>query len=165
MLVPFSSIPILNPTSHHIAGGSELSHAMAFIRSHPSVLKDVMLFSVAGATGQLFIFETLEKFGSLTLVTITVTRKLFTMLLSLVVFNHRLTSGQWTGVTTVFAGIGIEAYVKRQDAKRKHEQQRQKLKPAKDGQHTPSSLLDGQVELNANGRLTPVHDKQRLKDI
>lgn len=44
---------------------------------------------------------------------ITLTRKMFTMILSVVVYNHALTVGQWVGAGTVFAGIGVEAWVKR----------------------------------------------------
>ncbi|KAG0148439.1 hypothetical protein CROQUDRAFT_654949 [Cronartium quercuum f. sp. fusiforme G11] len=94
------------------SNGNEFTAALEFIKTYPTVLKDILLFSTAGAIGQLFIFETLSHFGSLTLVTITVTRKLFTMLLSVVVFNHQLTLGQWAGVAIVFSGIGLEALVK-----------------------------------------------------
>ena len=45
--------------------------------------------------------------------TITLTRKLFTMLLSVVVYKHQLTLGQWAGAGVVFAGISVEAFVKR----------------------------------------------------
>lgn len=41
------------------------------------------------------------------------TRKLFTMLLSVIVYNHKLTKGQWLGAGVVFAGISVEAIVKR----------------------------------------------------
>lgn len=44
---------------------------------------------------------------------VTLTRKLFTMILSVVVYNHELTYGQWLGAAIVFAGIGVEALVKR----------------------------------------------------
>jgi len=44
--------------------------------------------------------------------TITLTRKLFTMLLSVIVYNHTLSSGQWLGAAIVFAGISVEAWVK-----------------------------------------------------
>ena len=50
---------------------------------------------------------------------VTVTRKLFTMLLSVVVFEHRLAWGQWVGVGVVFLGIGVEAGIKRLDVMRK----------------------------------------------
>ena len=35
------------------------------------------------------------------------------MLLSVVVYNHKLTLGQWAGAGIVFAGISVEAWVKR----------------------------------------------------
>lgn len=35
------------------------------------------------------------------------------MLLSVVVYNHQLTLGQWAGAAVVFAGISVEAFVKR----------------------------------------------------
>jgi solute carrier family 35 (UDP-galactose transporter), member B1 len=38
---------------------------------------------------------------------------MFTMILSVIVYNHALTKGQWLGAATVFAGISVEAWVKR----------------------------------------------------
>ena len=35
------------------------------------------------------------------------------MLLSVVIYNHKLTGGQWLGAAVVFAGISVEAFVKR----------------------------------------------------
>lgn len=35
------------------------------------------------------------------------------MLLSVIVYNHKLTPGQWVGAGVVFAGISVEAFVKR----------------------------------------------------
>lgn len=35
------------------------------------------------------------------------------MLLSVIVYNHKLTPGQWAGAGVVFAGISVEAFVKR----------------------------------------------------
>lgn len=169
MNIPLPSIPFLPflSSSSLPTGHSELANALSFIHSHPKVLRDILLFSIAGATGQLFIFDTLENFGSLTLVTITVTRKLFTMLLSLVVFNHHLALRQWVGVFTVFAGIGIEAYVKRQETLEK--KRLKKLKALKDGEAIGGSGENGSL-LNAakqrkhgniSGSVTPV----RMKDL
>ncbi len=50
---------------------------------------------------------------------VTVTRKLFTMLLSVIVFEHSLSKGQWLGVAVVFGGIGVEAGIKRRDVMRR----------------------------------------------
>lgn len=126
-LLPLPHIPVIHPSA---AGTSEMMEALAFIRSHPSIISPLAQFAFTGALGQLFIFETLQHFGSLTLVfvylylslsftyshlrrTITLTRKLFTMLLSVVIYKHSLTPGQWVGAAVVFAGISVEAVVKR----------------------------------------------------
>ncbi|KXS15917.1 UAA transporter [Gonapodya prolifera JEL478] len=86
----------------------DLSAAMSFCFDHPAVWRDILIFSLAGGIGQLFIFYTLGTFGSLVLVTVTVTRKMFSILLSVIWFGHVLTLGQWLAVGLVFAGIGFE---------------------------------------------------------
>jgi solute carrier family 35 (UDP-galactose transporter), member B1 len=35
------------------------------------------------------------------------------MILSVVIYNHQLTLGQWAGAAVVFGGISVEAWVKR----------------------------------------------------
>ncbi|ORZ18514.1 UAA transporter [Absidia repens] len=91
----------------------ELQQAILFCSTHPAVIRDILLFGLCGAIGQCFIFYTLQHYGSLRLVTVTVTRKLFTMLLSVFWFNHVLSVGQWSGVALVFSAIGLEAYIKK----------------------------------------------------
>ncbi|KAG2145896.1 UDP-galactose transporter [Suillus clintonianus] len=110
--LPLPHIPVLHPSS---SSQSEFANAIGFIRTHPSVIGPLVQFSLTGALGQLFIFETLQHFGSLTLVMITLTRKMFTMVLSVVVYDHKLTFGQWAGAGIVFGGISVEAWVKRKE--------------------------------------------------
>ncbi|KAJ6446409.1 solute carrier family 35 member B1 protein [Purpureocillium lavendulum] len=99
-----------------VAGSAgELGAALDFMRRYPSVWKDVLGFAACGAVGQVFIFYTLSTFSSVLLVTVTVTRKMFTMILSVVAFGHRLTHMQWLGVGLVFGGIGVEAGIARQE--------------------------------------------------
>ncbi len=98
---------------------SQLSTAVQFISEYPAVLYDIILFGICGAFGQLFIFYTLEHFGSLVLVTVTVTRKMLSMLLSVIWFNHKLGLGQWVGIICVFGGVGSEAYLKYKQQKSK----------------------------------------------
>jgi solute carrier family 35 (UDP-galactose transporter), member B1 len=127
-LLPLPYIPVLHPSNDV---RSEFAAALEFIIQHPSIVSPLAQFACTGALGQLFIFETLQHFGSLTLVyvrlspsacsvyiyrsdsTITLTRKLFTLLLSVAIYNHKLALGQWFGAAVVFAGISVEAYVKR----------------------------------------------------
>jgi len=127
-VLPLPYIPVIHPST---GGQAELVTALTFVRNHPSVVLPLAQFALTGALGQLFIFETLQHFGSLTLVTITLTRKLFTMLLSVVVYNHKLTPGQWLGAAIVFAGISVEAFVKRKDVHAKRviqEKEKAKIK-------------------------------------
>ncbi|KAF9464184.1 UAA transporter family-domain-containing protein [Collybia nuda] len=127
-VLPLPYIPVIHPSTD---GQTELMGALTFIRNHPSIILPLGQFAFTGALGQLFIFETLQHFGSLTLVTITLTRKLFTMLLSVIVYNHKLTPGQWAGAGIVFAGISVEAFVKRKDVHAKRviqEKEKAKIK-------------------------------------
>ena len=104
-----SAYLLLNPWSN------ELGEALAFVREYPKVGVDILGFAFCGAVGQVFIFYTLAKFGSLVLVTVTVTRKMLSMVFSVVAFGHSLSVMQMLGVGFVFAGIGAEAEVKRRN--------------------------------------------------
>ncbi|KAG0030136.1 UDP-galactose transporter [Podila clonocystis] len=112
---------------------TELASAIAFCQTHPAIIKDIAMFSICGALGQCFIFYTLEQYGSLSLVTVTVTRKLFTILLSVVAYGHHLNVNQWLMVGVVFSGIGLEAYVKRSE------------KLAKMGEHKKEKTIEKEV--------------------
>jgi UDP-galactose transporter B1 len=58
------------------------------------------------------------------LVTVTVTRKMLTMIISVVWFGHQLSFMQWLGVGLVFGGVGGEGVIQRQEkAKKKTVQQ------------------------------------------
>lgn len=103
---------------------TQFNEAIDFITAHPAVLKDIILFGLCGGLGQVFIYYTLARYGSIVLVTVTVTRKMFSMLLSVVWFNHKLSAGQWAGVFAVFGGIGAEAYIKYAEKKKQHSKEK-----------------------------------------
>jgi solute carrier family 35 (UDP-galactose transporter), member B1 len=111
--------PILAPTplgtALSLPQRDELREALAFVSRHPSVGYDVLAFSICGAFGQVFIFHTLATFSSLLLVTVNVTRKMLTMVLSVLWFGHRISGMQWVGVGLVFGGIGGEAVMNRRE--------------------------------------------------
>lgn len=105
---------------------NELSSALAFVRDNPAVGKDVLLFCLCGAVGQIFIYYTLSNFSSLLLVTVTVTRKMLTMMLSVLWFGHRLSGMQWIGVGLVFGGVGAEGWIARREKAAKEKAKREK---------------------------------------
>ncbi|CAX43186.1 UDP-galactose transporter, putative [Candida dubliniensis CD36] len=101
----------------------EIDYTINFINNYPELLIDIMGFAICGAIGQVFIFIILEKFDSIILITATVTRKMLSMILSVILFGHHLSWEQWVGVGLVFGGIGLEAFIK---FKQQQQQQSQK---------------------------------------
>ena len=63
--------------------------------------------------------HTLSTFSSVLLVTVTVTRKMVTMMLSVFAFGHRLSQMQYLGVGLVFGGISVEAAIAMREKKAK----------------------------------------------
>lgn len=92
---------------------------VTFCVGHPQALRDVFLYCVCGAVGQLFIFLTLTAYGSLTNTLITTTRKFFSILLSSVLSGSTLLPLQWGGVSLVFAGLFWNILMKVQKSREK----------------------------------------------
>lgn len=105
---------------------NELAAALNFIAKHPLAFPDILSFAACGAIGQIFIYYTLSKFSSLLLVTVTVTRKMLTMMLSVLWFGHRLSGMQWLGVGLVFGGVGAEGLIQRREKLAKAEAKKKK---------------------------------------
>ncbi|KAI1338029.1 UAA transporter [Xylariaceae sp. FL0016] len=117
-----------------VAGAAgELESALDFLARYPAVWRDILGFAAFGAVGQVFIFYTLSTFSSVLLVTVTVTRKMFTMILSVVAFGHRLSRMQVLGVGLVFGGIGVEAAIARREKMAKEEAKRQRGQQSQGG--------------------------------
>lgn len=90
----------------------EIAYTIDFVHKYPQALGNILAFAILGSVGQVFVFIILEKFDSLILVTATVTRKMISMILSVLLFGHHLTLVQWGGVLLVFIGIAYEAVAK-----------------------------------------------------
>ncbi|GAB1610151.1 solute carrier family 35 member B1-like [Argonauta hians] len=79
-----------------------------FAYRHPKVLVGILAFGIASAIGQTFIFLTVSKFGPLTCSIVTTTRKFFTILASVIIFQNPLSSRQWIGTVLVFTGLALD---------------------------------------------------------
>jgi len=73
---------------------------------------DVALFCLCGAVGQLFIFATIRRFGSLANTLVCTTRKFFNILLSVLLNGNPLLPQQWAAVGLVFAGLLVSSVSK-----------------------------------------------------
>lgn len=88
--------------------GSELANAWRMIVSSSHIRYDILMFCLCASSGQLFIFKIMKDYGSLVWVTLSITRKFVTILLSVIIFKHAITFYQWIGVSFVFAGMCLE---------------------------------------------------------
>jgi len=84
----------------------ELLPAAAALMSNPNLFFDIACFGLLSSAGQVFIFLAMDSFGALTLVTITTTRKFFTVLGSIMIYKHNVSAGQIAGMVMVFGGLG-----------------------------------------------------------
>lgn len=83
----------------------EFTPGIAFLRNNPGIFIDILKFAVCSAAGQAFIFFTISCFDPLVLSTVTTTRKVFSVLLSIFLKGHALNTQGWVGISMACAGI------------------------------------------------------------
>ena len=98
---------------------SEIYLAMDMFAKSPELRSDILRFCVCAGFGQFLIFGVMESYGSLVWITISITRKLFTILNNIYWFNHRVRIEQWCGIFICFAGMLLETIMKYQEPAKK----------------------------------------------
>ncbi|CAM9639928.1 unnamed protein product [Ectocarpus fasciculatus] len=98
---------------------SELAKALYFMATFPEVIKNVAAFCLCAGTGQLFVFFIIKEFGSLVNVTVTVSRKFFSVLVSVYIYGHRLALRQWVGVFCVYGGLALSVWTRYRTGEKK----------------------------------------------
>ena len=83
----------------------EMQSGIKFCTDNPVILEKILKFAVCSAIGQSFIFYTISEFNSLVCTTVTTTRKVFSVLLSIFLNGHQLSPTGWAGIATASAGI------------------------------------------------------------
>lgn len=71
-------------------------------------MTDLFLLCLCSAFGQIFITELIHLFDSLTCSIVTTTRKLFTLLVSIILFGHNPSFYQWVAIGLVFSGLSLD---------------------------------------------------------
>ena len=97
---------------------NEIPTGMTFLYNNPVLFYQIIQFTICSAIGQSFIFYTLANFDPLVLSTVTTTRKIFSVLLSIFLKGHSLSYMGWTGITIACSGILSEMHHKM--GKKKH---------------------------------------------
>merc|ERR1712048_280550 len=91
---------------------------MAFMLANPTILTKVLLFAACSAIGQSFIFFVVSTYGPLKNSTVTTTRKIFSVLLSIFTKGHAMSPLAWAGVALGSIGIAGELLPKAEGEKK-----------------------------------------------
>lgn len=83
----------------------EINSGMAFCVGNPEIYSKIIKFAICSAVGQSFIFYTIANFDPLVLSTVTTTRKIFSVLLSIFLKGHPLSPMGWSGIGLACGGI------------------------------------------------------------
>ena len=100
-------------------GLGEFSTGLSYCANNPDILSKIVKFSMCSAAGQSFIFYTIANFDPLILTTVTTTRKIFSVLLSIFFKGHSLSLAGWSGVALSCSGILSEMHLKSQRKSKK----------------------------------------------
>lgn len=83
----------------------EVSSGLAFCAANPVIYNKILKFALCSAVGQSFIFYTISNFDPLVCTTVTTTRKVFSVLLSIFLNGHSMNTQGWAGISLASLGI------------------------------------------------------------
>lgn len=87
------------------AAFGEFEPGYKFLVDNPGISSSLVQFSLCSAAGQAFIFFLISRFDSLVCTTVTTTRKVFSVMLSIFTKGHQLNPQGWAGVSMACLGI------------------------------------------------------------
>merc|ERR1712157_242603 len=90
----------------------EIASGGAYLVANPEIMGKIARFAVCSAVGQSFIFYTIANFDPLILSTVTTTRKIFSVLLSIFLKGHSLSMTGWSGIALACSGVISEMMAK-----------------------------------------------------
>ena len=88
-----------------LLASSEFFSTLRFLADNPAAIWDQVVISITSATGQLFIYFTIRKFGPVVFTIIMTTRQMFSMVPSTVAFGHALGPYSYIAALVVFGTI------------------------------------------------------------
>ncbi len=83
----------------------EFFEGLRYCTRNPEVFQLIWKFSLCSAIGQSFIFYTVARFDPLVCSTVTTTRKIFSVVLSILFKGHSVSMQGWMGLGLAIGGI------------------------------------------------------------
>jgi drug/metabolite transporter (DMT)-like permease len=88
----------------------ELRPSLLFCVRHPAVLVQLVAIGCLQVTGQVSVYYVISNFKQHIYPLISTTRKIFTILVSILAFSHSLNPDQWLALSVVFLSMAYELY-------------------------------------------------------
>lgn len=107
----------------------EFASGLNFCLANPVILEKIVKFAVCSAVGQSFIFYTISNFDPLVCTTVTTTRKVFSVLLSIFLNGHSVSPQGWAGISLASLGILSELQDKSSGGGHGHDKEKDHKKP------------------------------------
>ena len=98
---------------------ADFSQGLHYCKLNPAVFHLIWKFSLCSAIGQSFIFYTLARVDPLVCSTVTTTRKIFSVVLSILLKGHNVSMQGWMGLGLAIGGILSEVSHKVTDGSKK----------------------------------------------
>ena len=150
------------------SSGGEAAEAYHMVMHCPLLKYDILLFCVCASIGQVILFKLMKEFGSLVWVTVSITRQLCTIVLSVVIFGHKINTYQWLGVALVFIGLAVEVFYNQYYKKVKKSDTNSTSKPSS-GRHIARRKSENSPLNSSTGKLwterTSSNDSEHSEDL
>jgi len=97
----------------------DLPRVIEFMMYNPTALWYNVLTAITSTTGQIAIFYTIKRFGPVVFTIIMTTRQMMSIVLSTILFGHKISGGGVVGALCVFAAIFHSVYRQTKEKKDK----------------------------------------------
>lgn len=125
----------------------EIDPFYEFTLKYPDIYAKITSAALIGSLGQIFIYMMISEFGSLPCSLVTTTRKLFTVLISVLFIGNPLSSRQMFATTLVFAALFLDVLLKKLSKKK-----------------SPVPEVQGEnLDLEKNGKICDENDSANVK--
>ena len=92
--------------------------SLSFLVNNTEFAIHVIVLSICSATGQLFIFYTISSFGPVVFTLIMTSRQAVSIIISCIIYGHKLSLLAVVGVVIVFMAILLRVYLKQRSLKK-----------------------------------------------
>ena len=111
------AIPIFLVLS--LASG-DLQQTLHFMANDTRFLGGICLYVICSVSGQYFIYQMIKLANTILLTAVTNTRKIVTVVLSVLIFKHKITRIQIVGIIIVFGSLFVDIMTRKPHDHNKH---------------------------------------------